>query len=254
MKLIFIFSVALGSLILSGCAHKASVSTVSATNIFTNTDKKIPIDVSYVIDSSSTSRLKRDDAIQGFLCSAHKFPVEATEPFLASVPSMIEQIFESGKQVTTLSANTGLNLLIRIERFEPRVRFSSGFFSSTADATADLAVSVVGTAGGERIFGTTVDSQRSKTGDGGGFCEGGGLVLADATSAVIKDVLEKLGERIANSPAIRNAGGVENATTAPTSNRSETRVSAQEAQAKCAELGLKRGTEDYARCVVRLAK
>ena len=253
MKLSLVLAFIVSTLVLSGCAHKATVNSVSPTNIFTNSGQKIVGSTTFFVDPSSLTRLRRDDAMQGFLCGAHKYPIDASESFLASIPSMMDQIFDSSERATG-SGDERLNLLFRVERFEPRVRFSSGFFSNTADATVELAVSVVGTRQGQRVFGTTVDSQRSKTGDGGGFCEGGGLVLADATSTVIKDVLEKLGERIANSPAIRNSGGVENAATAPTSNRSETRVSAQEAQAKCAELGLKRGTEDYARCVVRLAK
>jgi len=242
--------------LLSGCAHQASVSKVTATNIYTNVDSKIQGETSFVIDPASLSQLKRDNAIQGFICSAHRYPVDATDSFVASLPTMMNQVFESVQQVSTPTRDDRLNLVFRIERFEPRLRFNQGFWTASADATVELAVSVTGTRGSERVLGTTVDSQRSKTGDGGGFCEGGGLVLGDATRDALKDVLEKLGERIANSPAVRSpAGTLGSGSTRPVQQSGDRgKLSVQDAQAKCAELGLKRGTEDYARCVVRLGR
>ena len=246
----------IASVALSGCAHHASVSKVTATNIYTNVDTKVQGETTFVIDATSLTQLKRDNAIQGFMCSAHRFPVDATDSFVASVPTMMNQVFESAQQVSAPSRDERLNLVFRIERFEPRVRFNPGFWTSNADATVEVAVSVTGTRGSERVLGTTVDSQRSKTGDGGGFCEGGGIVLADATRDALKDVLEKLGERIANSPSVRSQGvslGGGSARQAQQGN-DRGKLSVQDAQAKCAELGLKRGTEDYAKCVVRLGR
>ena len=118
---------------------------------------------------------------------------------------MLETVFDSIQGAEVAQSGT-IQLLFRVERFEPRLKFTPKFFSADADATIELGVSVTGTIDGKRIFGTSVDSQRNRSGEAGGFCSGAGQVVADATSDVIKDVLEKIGERLANSQQLRHIG------------------------------------------------
>jgi hypothetical protein len=192
------------SMLAIGCAHKATVSTVRATNIYSDSDKKVTGSYTYIVDRTSLTKLRKDDTVQGYACSAHHFPIDGGDAFVNSLPSMLEEVFE-----TISKANEGegrsnkTQLVFRIERFEPRLKFNQKFFGVDAEATVELGVSVVGTRDGKRIFGTTVDTQRSKSGDGGAYCGGGGEVIADATRDAIKDVLEKLGERMANTQAFR---------------------------------------------------
>ena len=148
------------------------------------------------------SMLRRDDAISGFMCSAHKFPIDAGAAFERSVPTMLDQIFNDVKN-TENAGPQDIKLLFRIERFEPKLKFTQGFWSGDSSATVELGVSVVGYLNGKRVFGTSVDTQRTKDGASGAACEGGPPTLAEATQAAIKDVLEKLGERIANNSALR---------------------------------------------------
>ncbi len=112
---------------------------------------------------------------------------------------MLEQVFESASKSESISASDDLSLLFRIERFESRLKFNEKLFSMDAEATVEIGLSVAGSRDGARVFGTTVESQRTRSGAAGAFCEGGGAVLADATRDAIKDVLEKVGERMANS-------------------------------------------------------
>ena len=203
-NLVPVVSALLSISVLSGCAHRGTVSSVQATNIYSDNDSKIKSKVKYSIDDTSLSKLRKDDAVQGMQCAAHKFPVDAEDAFVSSLPSMLDSIFENVvKAEAARSSDTELSLLFRVERFEPRVKFNPKFFSSDAEATVELSISVTGSKNGSRVFGTTVDSQRNRSGDGGGFCEGGGAVLADATRDVIKDVLEKAGERLASSQTLR---------------------------------------------------
>jgi phage baseplate assembly protein W len=189
---------------LANCVHKGSVEAVRPTNIYSDTDKKIQGNFVYVVDKTSLSKLKRDDTVQGFLCGAHNYPVDGTEAFNSSLPHMLEQVFEKITRVNEGSAKPNtVQLLFRVERFEPRLRFSQKFFGADADGNVELSVSVTGTKDGARIFGTTVDTQRNKHGDGGPFCAEGTQVLADGVRDSIKDVLEKLGERMANSQSLR---------------------------------------------------
>jgi hypothetical protein len=189
---------------LANCVHKGTVESVRPTNIYSDSDKKIQGNFVYVVDKTSLSKLKRDDTVQGFLCGAHNYPVDGTEAFTSSLPRMLEQVFEKIAKVNEGSAKTNaVQLLFRVERFEPRVRFAQKFFGADADANVELSVSVTGTKDGTRVFGTTVDTQRNKSGDGGPFCAEGSQVLADGVRDSIKDVLEKLGERMANSQSLR---------------------------------------------------
>ena len=191
-------------LLFSGCTHVGNVSMVNASNVYSGYDAKILGKVTYAIDTNSLSKLRKDDAVSGYVCGAHRFPIEGGSAFAASVPSMLEAVFEDQPQHAEMAGKQAIHLLFRVERFEPRLKFNKKFFSMDADATVELGVSAVGTIDGKRVFGTSVDSQRNRTGDAKGMCEGGGDVLADATRDVIKDVLEKLGERMANSQQMRS--------------------------------------------------
>ncbi|MCQ9378276.1 hypothetical protein [Methyloversatilis sp. XJ19-49] len=202
MTKFFTFCVCLLSAFVVGCSHKGVVRTVSATNVYSGHDEKHQKPVTYLVDDTSLTKLQKDDAVKGFLCGGHRFPVDAGEAFVASVPSLMESVFDDFSQ--SGAAQQGkVQFVFRIERFDPRVKFTDKFFSADADATVDLGISVVATLDGRRVFGTAVDTQRSKSGDAGPMCAGGAEVLSDAMADAIKDVLEKAGERIANSQQLR---------------------------------------------------
>lgn len=187
----------------TGCTHQGSVGSVRASNIYSGHEGKIPGKVTYTIDTNSLSKLKKDDSVSGYACSAHRYPVDGGMAFAISVPSMLEAVFEEDAQSSEVPNMQSLHLVFRVERFEPRLKFNQKFFGMDADASVELGISAIGTRAGKRVFGTTVDSQRNRSGDGGAMCAGGGEVVADATRDVIKDVLEKLGERLANSQQLR---------------------------------------------------
>lgn len=187
---------------LAACTHQGTVGTVRATNVYSGYDNKVPNKVTYTVDQTSLTKLKKDDSVSGMQCAAHRYPVNGADAFAASIPAMLDVVFENSEAAQIPQKNIA-QLVFVVERFEPRLKFNKKFFSADADATVELGVSVIGTLDGKRVFGTSVDSQRSKSGDAGGFCSGGGEVLAEATQAVIKDVLEKVGERLSNSQQLR---------------------------------------------------
>lgn len=190
--------------LVSGCAHTATVSTVRATNIYSDNEKKVTGEYAYIVDKTSLTKLRKDDTVQGMLCAAHSFPVNGEDAFTNSLPAMLEEVFENVSKANEGGVKPNVTqLLFRIERFEPRLKFISKFFGSEAEATVELSISVVGTKDGKRVFGTTVDTQRTKSGDGGQMCGGGAEVIADGTRDAIKDVLEKVGERMTNSQSFR---------------------------------------------------
>ena len=200
--MIRVLSLIVAAIVISGCSHKGTVSTVRATNVYSNYSEKINATASFSVDRTSLSKLRKEDSVQGFVCAAHHYPVDGTEAFNASINATLEQIFVDVAR-REQSSSDQVSLLFRVERFEPRMRFHQKFWGVDAEATVELGISVVGYRNGQQVFGTSVDSQRTRSGDGGAFCGGGGEVVADATREVIKDVLEKMGERIANAPKLR---------------------------------------------------
>jgi hypothetical protein len=203
-SLLKIIGIALISLLAVGCAHKGTVSSIRATNIYSDSEKKLPGNVTYVVDQTSLTKLQVKDTVQGFQCGAHTFPVDGMDAFRNSFPQMLDQVFENIRQSDS-PPKDGVGLIFRVERFEPSIRFSPKFFGADGTATVDMGVSVTGNKNGVRVFGTTVDTQRSKNGDAGFYCSDGGQIVADAVRDAAKDILEKLGERMANSASLKAA-------------------------------------------------
>ncbi len=203
MKKTVIFLVS--SILIAGCTHTGVVSTVSPTNIYSGFDSKVPGGSTYAVDSTSLSKLKKDDAVKGYMCSAHKYPVDGSDSLMSSIPAMLDATFEDPTQQASDPRKNVPQFVFRVERFDPKIKFSPKFFAADGESTVELTMSVVGSINGKRVFGTTVDSQRSKSSEAGAFCSGGEEGLHEATAAAIKDVLEKIGERISNSQQLRAA-------------------------------------------------
>lgn len=203
-SLLKLAGIGLISFLAVGCAHKGTVSTVRATNIYSDSEKKLPGNVTYVVDQTSLTKLQVADTVKGLQCGAHTFPVDGMDAFKQSFPQMLDQVFENIRQSDT-PPKDGVALIFRVERFEPTIRFNPKFFGADGTATVDMGVSVTGNKNGARVFGTTVDTQRTKTGDAGFYCSDGGQIVADAVRDASKDILEKLGERMANSASLKAA-------------------------------------------------
>jgi hypothetical protein len=203
-SLLKLAGVGLISLLAVGCAHKGTVSSIRATNIYSDSEKKLPGNVTYTVDQTSLTKLQVTDTVKGMLCGAHTFPVDGMDAFRQSFPLMLDQVFENIRQSDS-PPKDGVALIFRVERFEPTIRFTSKFFGADGTATVDMAVSVTGNKNGARVFGTTVDTQRTKNGEAGLYCSDGGQIVADAVRDASKDILEKLGERMANSASLKAA-------------------------------------------------
>jgi hypothetical protein len=192
------------NLFIVGCTHQAVVGSVSATNVYSGFDSKITGNTTYTVDDSSITKLIKNDTVSGFECSAHRYPIDATNAFNASVPSMLRAVFEVEPNRSSSPQKDAVHLVFSIERFEPRLKFIQKFFGADAEANVEVSINVTGSLNGKRVFGTSVDSQRNASGDAGDFCSSASDILADAARLSIKDVLEKTGERLSNSQSLRN--------------------------------------------------
>lgn len=195
-----------------GCAYSVATKVEPAVNIYSSHDEKMPGSVVLVMDNDVKSVAQSVKA-STFLCSAHTFPVNMSDALALSIRKTTEQIFETVMEENSFPSaeqmaaaqNRGI-IYVKLNRFSPRISFASGFWSSSAHASADLVLDVtVKDFNNKNLMVTAVSGSRNADGDGGGNCSGGANVLSEAISQTIRDTMERLAERLANSEKIRDA-------------------------------------------------
>jgi hypothetical protein len=204
---------ALGAIIatLTGCAYNVQTTTVPVVNVQASYDTKIPGKFALILDDSLKDA-SRQVKPASYVCSAHSYPVSMGNGLSASLQRMFEQIFEEvqtrpNPPTAETMTREGLRgtIVARLEEFAPRISCQMGFFSGSCTANGDVAVSVNvrGTAG--TLFATSATGSKVADGSSGGACEGGAVILGEAINKSMRDLLERLGERVANSPRLRDA-------------------------------------------------
>ena len=195
---------------LTGCAYNVQTTSVPVVNVQASYDTKIPGKFALVIDDSLKDA-NRQVKPSSFVCSAHTFPVSMGSGLSTSLQRLFEQIFEDVQTRPNMpTADTmtreGLRgtILARLEEFAPRLTCQSGLFSGSCTATGDVAVSVNVRGPSGTLFATSATGSKVADGGSGGACEGGAVVLGEAINKSMRDLLERLGERVANSPRLRD--------------------------------------------------
>jgi len=201
-----------GLVALTGCAYNVQPAPVAVVNVQASYDTKIGGNWALVLDESLSS-VNRQVKPASFVCSAHSFPVVLGDSLPSSLRRMFEQVFEqvqvrpSPPTAETMAREMFKGtLVVRLEEFSPRITCQTGFFSGTCSASADLAVSVNARNAGGTLFATNASGSKVADGSSGGACEGGSQVLGEAINRSMKDMLERLGERVSNSPRLRETG------------------------------------------------
>ena len=202
--------VALGT-ILTGCAYNVQTTSVPVVNVQASYDTKIPGKFALVMDDGLKDATRQVKPAS-FVCSAHSFPVAMGSALATSLQRMFEQIFEEVQtRPSPPTADTmgreGLRgtIVARLEEFAPRITCQAGLFSGSCSASGDVAVSVNVRGASGTLFATSATGSKVADGNAGGACEGGAVVLGEAINKSMRDLLERLGERIANSPRLRDA-------------------------------------------------
>lgn len=75
------------------------------------------------------------------------------------------------------------------------------------EADVDLVASLRVDGRSGRLLGTTVAADDNAVTDAGTGCDGGAQAISLATSGALKKLMGRLGERLANSPRLREAAG-----------------------------------------------
>jgi len=188
-------SLLLCSVVLAGCASKASVPTSGNYNVYTSYSNKIPGKYGLYVDGS--------DFEETVPCGAFSTSYDGDAAFRLSTFKTFENLFEAVELLDNpidaqTAKNSGLDGIVLVRSKEADIDVNIGI---GVEVEVELAASVEAFKDGERVLGATAegDGEENLT----GACPGLGENLGDAVGAAMKDLLGKLGEKVANEPRLR---------------------------------------------------
>jgi hypothetical protein len=197
------------SLILISCAYNVQPVSTKAVNLYSAYEDKIPGNYALIIDNS-VRNVNREIAPVSYVCSAHRYPITVGDSLAISVKQTLESVFEHVTEQSTLPSNEslsklGLNgtILVKLDDFSPRILCTQGFFQGTCTASTDLSFGVTVRALDKTLLATAASGSKTADGGAGGACGGGAEVIADSSTRATRDALERLAERLSNSPRLR---------------------------------------------------
>jgi hypothetical protein len=203
----------------AACSYNAVPLASGGTNFYTTADDKISGKFLFAVDATSLTKMRVEDASKGYICGAHKVPVDAEAPFRSSVQQTMPLVFEESEMVAVSPGTESMRrdgvagfVLVKVDGFQASVGYAKKFFGVDANAMVDLNVGISVVTPEGKILSSSVNATRSKITDGGFFCEGGSDAMAQATSLAIREAMERVAEKLSGSQKVRDAGKVAVAT------------------------------------------
>jgi len=201
---------ALSTVLLGGCSYAVKPVSMPAVNIYSSYDEKIPGTWFIVLDEDMRN-IDREISASSHVCSAHKYPINVGDAIATSVNRTMRSVFENTLERKSMPTNQELTeagakgtVLVKLDTFEPRVRCSMGFWSGSCTGSADIEFGVIVRGKDGKLFATSVGDSATVDGDSGGACEGVANILSESISKSVKEALERMGERLSNSPKLRD--------------------------------------------------
>ncbi|RKT25812.1 hypothetical protein B0G69_1541 [Paraburkholderia sp. RAU2J] len=186
--------------VFSGCAYNVQVSSQSGAAEVMST--KVKQDKAYLVFSDNLATAGKE-VKPGFACGAHRYPMYIGEPLESSLSKTVEaaypHVVNNGGSIPT-SAD-GLIFKFDLSEFDPRIRFTPGFFVPTADANVDIAIHArVSDKAGKELLATTFRGQGHSSQDGS--CGVGADALADAGQKAIANAMENFVDKVINTGSL----------------------------------------------------
>lgn len=207
----YYIAVCLLSFIVSSCAYNVQPVSTKALNIYSAYEEKIPGAYALIIDNS-VRNVNREIAPVSYVCSAHRYPIVVGDSLAISVKQTLESVFEQVIEQSTLPSNESLSklrlngtVLVKLDDFSPRILCTQGFFAGTCTANTDISFGVTVRGVSETLLATAASGSKTADGSAGGACGGGAEVIADSITRATREALERLAERLSNSPRLRAA-------------------------------------------------
>lgn len=199
---------------MSGCAYNVAPTTAPAINVYSSYEQKVPGKWAVVLDESVRT-VRRDIKPATYICSAHSYPLDAGSALSSSVRKTLEQVIGEtvlrdaipNPQSMKSEGITG-SVFVKLDEFHARLACQQGFWSGTCNSTVDISIgSILRNSDGQVLLSTSAGSSRTADGSAGGACSDAGAAMAEATSRAMKDTMERLAEKIANSNTLRGTVG-----------------------------------------------
>ena len=207
----------------TGCAYKVTTSSSPALDIMSDYDGKLPGEYILMI-SDDLKNIKREISTTSYICTAHTYPVDVGNSIETSITTTLQDVFEEISQQkptsgTSVSSSNPI-VSIRLADFNPKVSCSMGFWEPSCTSTTELTLKVSVRKGEQKLVNTRIGATRTTDGGGGMYCGGVSEILAESINLTVREVSERLAERLLNSGKIRQAmggsGGVGSFASAPT--------------------------------------
>lgn len=190
----------LAATVFSGCAYNVQVASQSGASEVMST--KIKQDKAYVVFSDNLVTAGKD-VKSGFACGAHKYPMYIGEALQGSLSKTVEaafpQVVNNGGAVP--STHDGIIFKFDLSEFDPRIRFTPGFWVPSADANVDIAIRArVADKQGKELITTTFRGQGHASEDGN--CPVGADALSLAAQKAIANAMESFVDKVINTGAL----------------------------------------------------
>jgi hypothetical protein len=200
------FSLTLISL-LGACSHPVTAPSAPALNVYTSYSDKIPGRFALVVEAGGWYKIVKPSS---HICAAHDFPFDANSAFKESVKRTVEQLVDQVEIFQTPPTRETMNrdnitgtIIIKADTFEPRLTFVPGFWSGSVSSTIDMSANLTVDGPQGRLLGTSAGASRTSDNSNVGSCADGMHALSDASSKGIRELMERLGERLGNAQKVR---------------------------------------------------
>lgn len=195
-------------LAVAGCAYDAPVANSPAFNVYSSYSDKIPGRFALYVDDRKIG--PRVANIRTHMCSGHSFHVDTGGSFATSVHQTFRNLVEEIEVVRQPIAGADLAaggftgmIVVAMEDADFELTFVEGFWSSKVDGEAEYVARILVDGPYGRVLGTTVEATEDYHGGAGFYCDGGSAAISQASSAALKELMERLGDRLVNAPRVR---------------------------------------------------
>jgi hypothetical protein len=192
----------------SGCTYDASVANSPAFNVYSNYSDKIPGRFALYVDDRKVGA--RVANVRTHACSAHSFRVETGSSFATSVHQTFRNLVEEIEVVPQPVAGADLGsrgftgmIAVAMEDADFELTFIEGFWSDQVEGEAEYVARILVDGPQGRVLGTTAEASEDYRGGAGFGCDGGSAAISQASSAALKKLMERLGDRLVNAPRVR---------------------------------------------------
>lgn len=212
MRCARVLAVGVTGLALSSCAYQVDTPIAPAYDLVSGFAEPIPGRFTILIEPDGLSKTVKVD---GYACSAHTYPIDASSSFEESVYRTVGQVVPNLEKVSTPIDRVGMVrrgdtgfIHIRAQNMDVDLELDEGFWTADFEAEMDISASVSIDGFDGRLLGTTVSGSGKGRADAGNACAGGAKAIGEAAKNAMRDLTREIGEKVSNAERLRATAAV----------------------------------------------